>query len=106
MDLIHIKHPVFWNVNKKVMLINSHPIPTSGQMLMALGNLALSSYKTTEFKNEKEAWKSKMKVILNKLENIVNSNQGEEIAADYLFLSDEIDETIAKNKKKKWFFRK
>ena len=92
--------------NKKVMLINSHSIPSSGQELIALGNLALSSYKTTELKNEKEAWKNKMKLILNKLENIVNSIQGEEIAEDYLYLSNEIDQIIARYKKRKWFFQK
>ena len=91
--------------NKKVMLINSHPIPKSGQELIALGYLALSSYKTTELKYEKEAWKNKMILILNKLENIVISNQDEEITDDYLFLSNEIEQTI---KTKKWMglFRK
>jgi len=91
--------------NKKVMLINSHPVPNSGQELTALGNLALASYKTTELKYEKEAWKNKMILILNKLENIIISNQDEEITDDYLFLSNEIEQTI---KKKKWkgLFRK
>jgi hypothetical protein len=92
--------------NKKVMLINSHPVPNSGKELIALGNLALSSYKTTDVKNEKEAWKNKMILILNKLQNIVISNQGEEIADDYLFLSDEIEQIIEKDKKRKGLFRK
>jgi len=92
--------------NKKVMLINSHPISNSGQSLISLGNLALSSYKTTEFKNEKEAWKNKLKIVLNKLKNTVNSNQGEDIAEDYLFLSNEIDQVLAKPEKSKWFFQK
>lgn len=88
--------------NKKVMLINSHPIPSSGKELIALGNLALSSYNTTEGKYEKEAWKNKLVLIKNKLENIIITNQGEDIADDYLFLSNEIEQIL---KKKKGLFR-
>ena len=78
----------------------------SGRELIALGNLALSTYKTTESKNEKEAWKNKMIIILNKLQNIVISSEGEEIADDYLFLSDQIEQIIARDKKRKGIFRK
>ena len=85
--------------NKKVMLINSYPIPGSGQELVALGNLALWSYKTCELKNEKEAWKNKMLLILNKLETIMISSHSEEINDDYLFLSNEIEKIT---RKKKW----
>jgi hypothetical protein len=85
--------------NKKVMLINSHPVANSGHDLIALGNLALSSYKTTELKNEKEAWKNKMLLILNKLENVLISGDEEEIANDYLFLSNAIEQTL---KRRKW----
>ncbi len=88
--------------NKKVMLINSHPIPGSGKELIALGNLALSSYNTTEGRYEKGAWKNKLVLIKNKLENIVIMNQGEEISDDYLFLSNEIEQIL---KKKKGFLR-
>lgn len=82
--------------NKKIMVINSHPIPSSGKELIALGNLALSSYKTSQSRTEKEAWKNKMTVILNKLESILVSDKGEEIADDYLFLSNEIRQIMSK----------
>ena len=84
--------------NKKVMLINSFPVSNAPKELIALGNLALSSYKTTDAKNEKEAWKNKMTLILNKLQNIVITSQVEEINDDYLFLSNEIEKIT----KKRW----
>jgi uncharacterized membrane protein YgaE (UPF0421/DUF939 family) len=71
--------------------------------LIALGNLALSSYKTTELKNEKEAWKNKMLLILNKLENVLISGDEEEIANDYLFLSNAIEQTLKRRKMERAF---
>ena len=84
--------------NKKVMLINAHPIPNSGKELIAIGNLALSTYNTCRVKYEKEAWKNKMIIILNKLKNAMILNEDEDIADDYLFLSNETEEIISKGK--------
>lgn len=87
--------------NKKIMIINSFPVPSEGNDLVAIGNLALSSFHTIENKNEKEAWRNKLTIILNKLRNTVISDPEAAIYDDYLYLTDEIEKVL---NKKKWKF--
>ena len=92
--------------NKKYMVINSFALPTQPQEMINLGNLALASYQSAEDSKEKEAWKNKMKQLLNKMQATVNQNKGEAISDEYIYLSAEFEKIIEKEEKsKKGFFR-
>lgn len=89
-------------MNKKCMLINSFPLPDQPKELVSLGNLAIANYQTAEYKPEKEAWRNKMKQLLVKMQAAINMDVGEDFASEYLYLTNEF-ENIMEKQKKKWF---
>lgn len=75
---------------KKCMIINTSKVPKEPEELVAFIHLAFSSYQHAEQKQVKDAWKGKLILAMNKLRSLITTNQADEVADEFLFLSDEI----------------
>lgn len=84
-------------LNKKCMLINAFELPEESKELMAFSHLAFSCYRAETEKSVKETWYNKLQLSLHKLRGLINADQGEDIADEYLFLTEEVKQLKEKN---------
>lgn len=92
-------------IAKKCMVINTVTLPKEAEDLLAFVNLAFTCYQSAEHEHVQNAWKGKLNLASNRLRTLINSNEADHIADEFLFLSEEIAKGMeAGEKKKGWLF--
>lgn len=87
-------------IAKKSMLINTFNLPKEPDELLAFVNLALSCYKAATDDQVKDAWKGKLNLGVNRLRTLINNDKADDIADEFLYLSEEIAKEMEQGGKK------
>ncbi|GAB5527437.1 MAG: hypothetical protein Roseis2KO_53090 [Roseivirga sp.] len=87
-------------ISKKCMLINTFTLPKEPEEVLAFVNLAFSCYRSASHEHIRDAWKGKLNLGVNRLRTLINNNKADEIADEFLFLSEEIAREMEEGEKK------
>lgn len=88
-------------ISRKCMLINTFTLPKEADELLAFVNLAFSCYRAATDEHVKDAWKGKLNLGVARLRSLINGNKADDIADEFLFLSEQIAKEMEEGEKKR-----